>query len=107
MTAEELVAALHGRMETRRRRKERRTTAWLTAGCLGLALCLGTLVFGGAAHPGGTAGMYSGATMLFEDAGGYVLTALAAFMAGVIITVVLMRRSAAERKDNGSEERTE
>ena len=107
MTAEELVAALHGRMETRRRRKERRTTAWLTAGCLGLALCLGTMVFGGAAHPGGTAGVYSGATMLFENAGGYVMTAVLAFMAGVIITVVLMRRRAKQKDMHGTEDMTE
>ena len=58
-----------------------------------LALCL-LLVIGaaGAVHPGGTAGLYSGATMLFENAGGYVLVAVLAFMAGVVITAVLLRR---------------
>ena len=37
--------------------------------------------------------------MLFEDAGGYVLTALAAFMIGVIITVIIRNRLKKKPKD--------
>ena len=38
------------------------------------------------------AGPYSGAMMLFENAGAYVLVALLAFMAGVVLSVLLIRR---------------
>ncbi len=92
MRAEERVAALHMKMDARRRAKERRKTGAIGAAASALAACLFLLVFsGGRAHSGGIAGMYSGATMLFEDAGGYVLLALGAFMAGVIVTAVLQR----------------
>jgi uncharacterized membrane protein len=36
--------------------------------------------------------MYTGATMLFESAGGYVLVAVIAFAVGAVITSVLVRR---------------
>ena len=92
LTADERVASLHVRMDSRRRRRERRRTRTLRVSCAGLALCLLFLIFGeGAAHRGGAAGMYSGAMMLFENAGGYVVTALAAFTVGTLVTVLCMR----------------
>ncbi len=91
MTADEKVVSLHKRMQTRRRRRERRITSALAAACVGLTLCLGALVFGGAAHTGGTAGLYSGATILFSGSGAYVLTAVPAFFAGVVITAICFR----------------
>ena len=90
MTAQERVAALHLRMAALRKRRERRKTVALGAGCAGLTVCLAALIFG-RSHAGGTAGAYTGAAMLFEDAGGYVLSAVLAFMLGVIITVLCFR----------------
>ena len=90
-TAEERIAALHMRMAALREKQERRKTLALGAGCAGLCGGLSLLVFGGSAACGGTAGAYTGATMLFEDAGPYVLLALIAFMAGVIITALCIR----------------
>ena len=90
MTDQERVAALHLRMAALRQRRERRKTGALGVGCAGLTVCLAALIFGGS-HTGGTAGAYTGATMLFEDAGGYVLAAVLAFMLGVIVTVVCIR----------------
>ena len=99
-TPEERVLALHARMDALRRARERRKTGILGMGSALLALCL-LLVIGaaGAVHPGGTAGLYSGAVMLFENAGGYVLVAVLAFMAGVVITVALLRRRFKEQND--------
>lgn len=91
-TAEERIASLHTRMVNRRRWRERRTTNRLYAACVALALCLTALVFDGAAHPGGTAGVYTGAAMLFSGAGPYVLTAVVAFMLGVAVTALLRNR---------------
>ena len=45
------------------------------------------------AHSVGTAGIYTGASMLFNDAGPYVLTVVIAFMLGVLITVLLKAMS--------------
>ena len=94
MTNPERVEALHARMLARQRLRERRTNSALAAGCAGLTLCLMLLIFdGGTAHRGGTTGLYTGAAMLFTGAGAYVLTALLAFMAGVVLTVILRKQT--------------
>ena len=100
MTPEERVPAVHARMDALYRARERRKTGILGTGSALLTVCL-LLVIGaaGAVHPGGTAGVYSGATMLFENAGGYVLVAVLAFMAGVVITVVLLKKRFQEQID--------
>jgi hypothetical protein len=104
MTAQERVAALHLRMAALRQRRERRKTGALGAGCAWLAVCLLALIFGGS-HPGGTAGAYTGATMLFEDAGGYVLAAVLAFMLGVIVTVLCIRYRAKHESEQADTEK--
>ena len=96
MTSEERMEALHARMAALREKRERRRTTALGVGSAGLAVCLAALIFGGS-HPGGTTGPYSGAAMLFEDAGGYVLAAVLAFMLGVIVTVLCFRRNRKEK----------
>ena len=93
MTADERVESLHTRMEAMKRVRERRKTGLIGAASAALALCLIFLVFSaGGSHIGGSAGMYSGSMMLFEGAGGYVLIALVAFMAGVLITALLIKK---------------
>jgi len=105
-TAQEKIADLHIRMEQRRETKEKRKTAGLGAATCVLALCLAAFVFSrGTSHGGGLAGMYSGATMFFEDAGAFVLVAVAAFMLGVVATLLCLRmkkRSAEEARKNGA-----
>ncbi len=88
---EERTEALHTRVAALRRSRERRKTGAVGAVSAVLTVCLLFMVFGGGTHSGGAAGVYSGATMLFEGAGPYVLIALAAFMAGVIVTAALIR----------------
>lgn len=108
LTADERVKALHARMEDYRRRRERRKTRVLSGSCIGLALCLLFLIFGeGASHWGGIAGIYSGAMMIFENAGGYVLTALAAFAAGTLVTVLCLkhRKAASDRAKSPNDEK--
>ena len=95
MTSEERIISLHRRMDIlqgRREQQERKKTTLLGAGCGTLAVCLILLGFHeGAGNSGGTATLYTGAAMLFENAGGYVTTAVAAFMAGMIVTVICIR----------------
>ena len=47
--------------------------------------------------------IFSGATMLFGEAGGYVLAAVAAFMAGVIVTVLIIRKRKRDRQKEEEE----
>ena len=92
MTAEERVRSLHMRMDAMQREQEHRKTKYCGIGSTVLFVYLLVLVFGGGtAYPGGIAGLYSGTTMLFENAGAYVLAAVIAFMAGVFVTVCLLR----------------
>ena len=88
MTTEERVRDLHARMDERKRLRERRITGLTGAACAVLAAFLILLtVSERGTYPGGPAGMYSGSVLLFEGAGAYVLVAVVAFMAGVIVTV--------------------
>ena len=102
MTNEERIQALHARISALRRARERRKTDTIGASGIALTVCLLFLIFGsGGLHPGGVAGLYSGATMLFEGAGPYVLIAIIAFMAGVIVTAALIRNRQKEERRNG------
>ena len=97
MTNEERIQALHVRMAALQRQQERRKTGAIGASSVVLTVCLLFMVFSGGMHPGGAAGLYSGATMLFEGAGPYVLIAVVAFMAGVIVTVAIIKN---RKKEN-------
>ena len=92
MTSEEKICSLHERMNAYSRKRESRTTTLFGAASAALALCLIFLVFAGSEILLGEAGgMYSGATMLFENAGGYVLLAICSFMVGVVVTVLCLK----------------
>lgn len=52
-----------------------------------------------------TVGPYSGATMLFENAGGYMLLAVAAFMTGVVVTAALIKKRNRTETEIKQEER--
>lgn len=112
LTAEERVMVLHKRMEERRRKREQLKTGVMGMISGGIAVCLLILVFGKiTAHCGGTAGTYSGATMLFDDVGGYALVGVVSFAVAVIVTSVCMRRQQKQKghptpdNDNQPEEK--
>jgi len=92
-TDQERILLMHRRAEELHRQTERRKMRYLSVSCVVLCVCLTglTMMFSGIGH-----GMMTGtatATSLLEDsAGGYVLAAVLAFTAGVLITVILMRR---------------
>ena len=94
MTAEGRIASLHRRMEVQSRRQEKQKMTAMGAASFALTACLLALFADrGMNHRSATATQYAGATMLFDNAGGYVLAAILAFMAGVVITVVCLRRN--------------
>ena len=99
MTSEDRVNSLHARLKALRRVQERRKTRLIGAAGAVLTVCLALMVFGsGGFCAGGSAGLYSGAMMLFENAGGYVLAAITAFTAGVVLTVVLLKKKKKEEE---------
>ncbi len=92
MNAEKRVRILHEKMYERQRMKEHRKTGVIGAGSIILTLCLIFMLFNdGMVHHGGPSGLYSGSTMMFEEAGPYILLAIGAFMAGVVLTVLIKR----------------
>ncbi len=62
------------------------------SGCAGPIPCPLTLILDRhMSRAMSTAGLYPGAEMIFENAGPFVLTALAAFMAGAGIAAIFLR----------------
>lgn len=96
MNDKERVEALHRKMKERRKIKERRVTMALCAVSNILVLCLILVISQGELHQGAVAGSYSGAIMLYGNAGSYVLTALLAFALGVVITIILKKMKEAK-----------
>ncbi len=100
-TAQERVCALHLRAQELQRRREKSVLTELGTACAMLFVCTAWLIFGmGSAHMGVLPGQYTGATMIFESAGGYVLVAVIAFTAGASIAAVLLRRRAKQNENN-------
>ena len=96
MTNEERVKTLHKKMRERqfekRREAELRVRTALTAASAFLFVGLISVIAGvSKGSRGSTAGTYAGAMMLYENAGGYVLTAILAFALGVLITLAIHR----------------
>ena len=98
------VALVKQRVRENTRRRQRREVISLSAACILLCAALmqtaGTVV-----GPGQTSawGVF-GAMLLREDAGGYVLVAVVAFAAAVVITALCFRlRSKENRRKDGTD----
>jgi hypothetical protein len=102
-TPEERLSCLHRRAYELKRKREQRRLSVLTAVSSCLFVCLVVLTFApGRIVSEGVGSEYAGSAMLFESSGGYVLTAVIAFAAGVLVTV-LIHRSIAARKERKNE----
>lgn len=98
-TTEEIVRAVHVRANALRRKQEK-TRLVLTGGAgtvLAGLLVLMISSFGGLQHEVRPT-EFAGASLLADSAGGYVLAAVVAFMAGVIVMVVRQSRLKKERE---------
>ncbi len=94
------VAMVARRVNVLHRKWENRLSGVLSMLCLlltgGIIAVIGTL---GGRGQGSVAGLY-GTTMLFEDAGGYVLVGVIAFIAAVAITVLCIRYREKRKKND-------
>lgn len=101
MTYKQRIEAMYKRAGELRRRTERRRM--ILSGSASVALFVAILFLvspsGVLMHAGG-AGLYSGAFLLSSENGGYILTAVLAFMAGVAVTAGIRqwRRKQKERE---------
>ena len=93
----ERIELMHRRTRELRHKRERTTLIMSGGSCMVLfvALMEAVMNFGGGML---TAGAYTGTMLLSENAGGYVIVAVMAFMAGVAVTVFLRERTRAKRK---------
>jgi len=101
------IALVKRRAALLRRKREDRMLAMLYVACAALCFSLTKLtgLLEGSVRAG-VPGLF-GSTMLFEGAGGYVLAGVLAFTAGVVVTVLCLRRrdrgenSKPQEKDDG------
>lgn len=111
-TYEERLLLLYRKADILRKKQDRhRQILWGSAsGVLAVFLIVLTIQFTGNAHGLGYSGL-AGSSMLNESAGGYVLVAIAAFAAGVVLTALLLRyrskKNSKETSADAEEQHTE
>ncbi len=101
-TSEERIALLYERARALRRREDEKRLI-LTGGASGtlLAVLLAVMLHLDLRSGGMAGNQFTGASLLGESAGGYVLVAVIAFVVAVVITVLCLRSRVrqAERRD--------
>lgn len=92
-TPEERIGQLHTRAAELKRRRNGRQLTGLAGMSAFLAILLMTVILqtGGLSQQSTADDQFAGSSLLSESAGGYVLAALIAFFAGVILTAVICR----------------
>lgn len=103
MTGEERLSELHRRMKGLRKKRQSRMINAMGMVSTALFACLFIMIQClGVGQFGMTSNLYSGSSLLYEEAGGYVLTAIVAFVVGTIVTVICVRKHNRD-KENGEE----
>ena len=94
----------------KKQQEKQKLTIWgSVSGALAVFLIVLTIQLVGSSHAIGYSGL-SGSSMLNESAGGYVLVAIAAFAAGVVLTTLIRRYRSGKRNkgmpDSAEEQQT-
>ena len=102
---DERVLLVRRRARQLRRQRENRLLGGLSSLCAALSFALVAAFSGlsGAAQGGTVLGLY-GATMMFEDAGGYVLVGLLCFAAAAVITLLCIRHREKNKENSKTRE---
>ena len=91
-TPEKRISELHKRAGRLQRKKDRRQIAGLGSVSAFFAVLLAaTLVQTDGLSQSASEGQFTGSSLLSEATGGYILAAVLAFFAGVIITAAIFR----------------
>ncbi|MBR5407866.1 MAG: hypothetical protein IK111_09565 [Lachnospiraceae bacterium] len=99
---EERIQKMHERARELKRRRDKMiiTASAVLSACLCLIL-IGVIAISSVPSGGYTGNPYAGASLLDSSvAGGYILTAVLAFMAGVVITVAIRRYRDIDKEKN-------
>ena len=92
-TQEERIKRLHERAHEIKKRDDKIKISGLGAFCMGIFVLLTTCIVGASRTFHSTVGIrMQGASLLSESTGGYVLVAVLAFYAGIIITAIIIRQ---------------
>ena len=101
---EERLQLLHKRSKKLKEEKDKKILLLYGTICSVLLVALFSVTLELKGQPSGTAdGLFTGSSLLSEAAGGYVMVAVAAFMLGVVITVML-KKYQKSKKHKKSEE---
>ena len=105
-TKEEALSEIKRRSTKIRKEEAKKKEIILSAvsACLMLALVVVIGIFGGAGVVAGAGSAY-GSFFISAESGGYVLVAIAAFLVGVIVTVVIKHRLKRENNEASGEEK--
>jgi hypothetical protein len=103
---DERLALLHKRASEMQRKHDRTALILQGSGSAVLMIAVIAMVrmYSGSAE---TFSLFTGATLLDENTGGYVLVAVIAFMAGTLLTAYLIRNRRLSGTTNGAKERRE
>ena len=105
MKNEDKLALIHKRAHQLHHRRDGTKLFLRGSTCAGLMTVLVVLI-DGTAETADTGTFFTGASLLDASVGGYVLTAVVAFMAGSVITVLLIRHEKKlKEKKNGKKEK--
>lgn len=103
---EERIRRVKERAGELRARREKRSLRMLSALCLLLSLALiQTFVRLTDSPRGGSVQKMLGATLMFEDAGAYVLVGVLSFTLAVVVTILCLRHRYKKERSGGSNPR--
>ena len=97
--AEERIERMHARAAQLKRQREKRVLNLLGAASGVLMVALVAMINTAQSFHGISNGSSAGASLLSDSAGGYILVAVGAFVAGVVITAVAKKYSE-KKSDN-------
>lgn len=102
---EERISLIHTRAARIKRRQDKNIITGIGSLCAVLLILLSGMMnmLVTSSKLSDSTGMYAGSSLLDASAGGYVLTAIVAFMVGVIITVICkkyVKRKSLTREEN-------
>ncbi len=105
-TSEQRISAVHIRTEELSRRREKDILI-LTAvcSCILLGVLIPLAAVSGSPSAEGSRDVFAAASLLDESAGSYILTALAAFMAGAVLTVICVKLRNRDPEDTDPEKK--
>ena len=104
MKNEDKLALIHKRAHQLRHRRDG-TRLLLHGGVCTVLTAVLVFLIGGTSETADTDTLFTGASLLDANVGGYVLTAVAAFMSGTALTALLIKHNKKSKEKNEKKEK--